>query len=198
MSKIEVGAGQVGGGIKNSLLSYEDIYRAAGILRPTSGYDINKVVEMLHNERIHSLSDEMKRASVLMAIEAAGTSPDDLMRDANERQRALDVYEAGQKKQLEEFEAHKAQENAQIEAEMARVTAHYAERIKANQDMVAAEREALHNWQMVKQHESQRIHEVLDLCAKPVAEPKPSTMAASAGAAAAGTPSRTSGPSLVS
>ncbi len=34
------------------LLSYEDIYHAAGILNPPSGYGIRKVVDMLNSERM--------------------------------------------------------------------------------------------------------------------------------------------------
>ncbi len=185
-------------GVKGNLLSYEDIYRAAGILRLRSGYDINKVVEMLHCERLRNLSDDVKRASVLMAVEAAGSSAEDLLRDANERQQALDAYEEAQKTQVQEFETRKAQENAQIEAEMASVTARYAERIKANLAQVDAEKEALRGWQMVKQHECQRILEVTELCSKP-AEPAHNAVAASAGAGSGVVTARnSSGPSLVS
>jgi hypothetical protein len=179
---------------KGQLLSYEDIYHAAGILRLRSGYDINKVVEMLHSERIRGLSEDAKRASVLMAIEAAGASVEALMGDATERQQALEAYEAGQRKQLEEFEARKAEENVQIQAELARVTAHYAERIKSNQDLVAAEKDALTNWQKMKQHESQRITEVMELCSKPAVEQQGAALAASVGASGASV--KTSDPSL--
>jgi hypothetical protein len=158
---------------QTDLLSYEDIYHAAGILSPRSGYGVHKVVDMLNSDHIRELSKDIKRASVLMALDAAGTSPDDLLQDANRRQQALNSYEAGQQKQLEEFEARKAQEDARIQAEMERVTAHYAERLKQNHDQVASEKEALRNWQMAKQHEMQRISEVIELCAKqPVSAPK--------------------------
>ncbi len=153
-------------GPQTDLLSYEDIYHAAGILSPCSGYGVHKVVEMLNSDRIRELSRDIKRASVLMALDAAGTSPDDLLQDATRRQQALNSYEAGQQKQLEEFEARKAQENARIQEEMERVSAHYAERIKQNHEQVVREKEALRNWQMAKQHESQRISEVIELCAK--------------------------------
>src|SRR5579864_8700280 len=171
-------------GPRTDLLSYEDIYRAAGILSPRSGYGIHKVVDMLNSDRIRSLSPDIKRASVLMALDAAGTSADDLLQDATRRQQALSSYEAGQQKQLEEFEGRKAQENAQIQAEMERVTAHYAERIQDNHDQVAQEKEALHNWQIQKQYENQRISEVIELCAKPA----PSAPLASAAAASSGAP----------
>ncbi len=165
-------------GSQSNLLSYDDIYHAAGILTPRSGYGVHKVVDMLNSDRIRELSKDIKRASVLMALDAAGTSPDDLLKDATHRQQALNSYEAGQQKQLEEFEARKAQENTKIQAEIDRVTAHYAERIQQNLDQVVREKEALRNWQMAKQHENQRISEVIELCARqpasaPVADPQP-------------------------
>jgi hypothetical protein len=167
-------------GPQSDLLSYEDIYRAAGILSPDSGYGIHKVVDMLNSDRIRNLSPEIKRASVLMALDASGTSTEDLLRDATRRQQALGSYDAGQQKQLEEFEARKTQENSQIQAEMERVTAHYAERIQHNHDQVARERETLRNWQMQKQYESHRISEVIELCAKqPAAAPLSNAAAAS-------------------
>ncbi len=154
------------GGPQTDLLSYEDIYRSAGIWSPSFGYGIHKVVDMLNSDRIRNLSPDIKRASVLMALDAAGTSADDLLQDAKRRQQALTSYEAGQQKQLEQFEARKGQENTLIQAEMERVTAHYAERIQHNQDQVGREKETLRNWKMQKQYENQRISEVIELCGK--------------------------------
>jgi hypothetical protein len=159
----------------SALLSYEDIYRAAGIMSPGSGYGIHKVVDMMNNERIRDLSKEVKRASILMALDAAGISSDDLLTDATRRQNALTSYEASQRKQLEDFEARKTRENARIEEEMEKVGSHYAERIQANLDQVAKEKDALRNWQMAMQHESQRIADVVELCGKQPAPARPAT-----------------------
>ncbi len=150
----------------SDLLSYDDIYHAAGIMSPRSGYGIHKVVEMLNSQRIRELSTDIKRASVLMALDAAGTSVDDMLQDATRRQQALNAYEAAQRKQLEDFEAHKSREITEIEAEMERIRAHYAQRIQNNRDQMAREKETLRNWQMAMQHESQRISEVIELCRK--------------------------------
>jgi hypothetical protein len=166
--------------IRSELLSYEDIYRAAGIMSPGSGYDIHKVVDMLNSERIRDLSKDVKRASVLMALDAAGISVDDLLTDATRRENALKTYEAGQRKQLEDFESRKSQENARIEEEMEKLRAHYSERIQKNLDLVAKEKETLRNWESAMQHESRRIAEVIELCGKPPAAR--GTMAAAAGA----------------
>jgi hypothetical protein len=182
MSKPKDQAAEPASAPLSELLSYEDIYHAAGIMAPRSGYGIRKVVEMLNSDRIRDLSKEIKRASVLMALDAAGATVEELLRDARERKQALDAYEDRQRKQLEEFEARRAEENAGIQAEMERVTAHYAERIQRNRDLAAREKEALHNWQMAKQNESQRIDEVMELCAKQPAGPAAGAMAAAAGA----------------
>jgi hypothetical protein len=157
-------------GPSGDLLAYEDIYRAAGIMTPASRYGIHKVDEMMHSERIRELSADIKRASVLMALEAAGTSLESLLDDATRRQKALADYESSQRKRFEEFETLKVAENAQIEAELENIRAHYAERMQKNLDQVAHENDALRNWRMAVQHESQRIAEVLELCGRaPVA-----------------------------
>jgi hypothetical protein len=113
------------GGPRGELLNYEDIYRAAPIMSPGSGYGIHKVVDRLNNDRIRDLSNDAKRASVLMALDAAGISADEMLTDATRRQNALTSYETAQSKQLEDFEAR-----------------------------MAKEKEALRNWQMAMQHET--------------------------------------------
>jgi hypothetical protein len=169
-------------GPRGELLNYEDIYRAAGILSPGAGYGIHKVVDMLNNDRIRDLSKDAKRASVLMALDAAGISADELLTDATRRQNALNSYETTQSKQLEDFEARKAKENTRIKEEMEKIRMHYAERVQANLDQVAKEKEALRNWQMAMQHETQRIAEVIELCGKqPAPERSSHAMAAAAG-----------------
>lgn len=148
------------------LLAMEDIYRAAGIPGPRKGYSVNKVVEMLKSEHIRGLSKEMKRAAVLMALDAAGVSIDQVQRDAKARQSALDAYEAEQKKQAEAEWARKGEEITQIQAELESIKAHYMGRITRNQEAVARDRARFSNWVATKQQEAQSMTEALDLCLK--------------------------------
>lgn len=149
------------------LLPFEEIYRLAGIKGARMGYSIGKVIEMMQSDHIRNLPTEIKRASLLMALEAAGVPVDDVLQDATLRQRAINSYEAIQRKQLEEYEAHKAQENCTIQAEMERLTAQYLARLNANLDEVAGEKDAFRKWQTKKQHEAQRINEAAALCMAP-------------------------------
>ncbi len=144
----------------------EDIYRAIGIMNPPRGYSITKVVEMLNSEHIRDLSKELKRAAVLMALDAAGNSLDQLQRDAKARQDALDAHEAQQRKQVEAEWARKAEEIVQIQAEMDSIKAHYTGRISRNLDGVARQKATFAEWVNSKQQECQGMAEAIELCSK--------------------------------
>jgi hypothetical protein len=164
LSRSDPGSGHRVAG--NDLLSFEEIYRTSSIPNPRLGYSITKVVAMLSNEHIHDLPAETKRASLLMALEAAGIQVNEVLQDATLRQHALNSYETSQKKRLEQYEARKAQENREIQAEMDRVTAQYLARINGNLDCVAREKDAFRKWQVLKQEEAQQMAEAVALCVK--------------------------------
>ncbi|MGA8430844.1 MAG: hypothetical protein WB729_13555 [Candidatus Sulfotelmatobacter sp.] len=151
-------------GFQAELLPIEDIYRDAGIMNPPKGYGIRKVVDMLHSEYIRSLPPEMKRAAVLMALDAAGIPLDQLQQDAKARRDVLDSYEAVQKKQLEAEWARKGEQNIQIQAELESVKASYMARISRNLDGIAREKATFGAWLAAKQQETQGILEAADLC----------------------------------
>jgi hypothetical protein len=148
------------------LLSMADIYQSAGILSPRKGYSILKVVEMLGSEHLHGLPKEMKRTTVLVALDAAGITLEEVAQDAKSRIDAIDSYEDEQRKQFETLLARKAEENQQIMAELERIKASYAERMRRNLEGVAREKATFGNWLTTKQTESQNIREALELCVK--------------------------------
>lgn len=154
------------------LLPMEDIYRTAGIMIPRKGYSINKVVEMLGSEHIRGLSNEMKRAALLMALDAAGVPLDHVQQDAKARQHVLDAYEAQQRKQVEAECARKAEEIIHIQAELESIKAHYMARISRNMEGVAREKATFASWLTLKQQGCQSMAEAVELCLKSaVSEP---------------------------
>src|SRR5215471_5430676 len=90
---------------------FDEIYRNGQVKPPKVTYGILKVAEMVASPHLTGMSAEAKRASLLMALDAAGVQLEDLLQDAMVRQRALNEYEDGQYKRLKEFEAQKAKEN---------------------------------------------------------------------------------------
>ncbi len=136
---------------------FDEIYRAAEIASPPHGYSIMKVAEMLQSERIRSLPSEVKKNSVLLALDAAGVKIEDVIEDAVRRDRALDGFERVQQKALDDLEAQKTRENQQIQTELDRLIQEHKARIQANTDAVAKEKERFYGWRLQKQQEEQKI-----------------------------------------
>ena len=136
---------------------FEEIYHAAEIPTPAHGYTIMKVAEMLRSERIRSLPAEVKKNSILLALDAAGVKIEEVIEDAVRRDRALDGYERVQQRALDELDARKNQENQDIQAELDRLIQEHNARIQANRDEVAKEKERFYGWRLQKQQEELKI-----------------------------------------
>ena len=137
--------------------SFAEIYQAAEIAPPTHGYTIEKVGAMLQSEHLHGLSAEVKRSSILVALEASGAKIEDVIQDAVRRDRALDGYERVLQKSLTEVQLKKTEENRQIEAEMNRMLGEFRARIQANNEAIAKETERFSAWRAQKQAEEKNI-----------------------------------------
>jgi len=150
------------GSVRNE--AFDEIYQNAAVKPPRLAYGILKVADMLSSPHLAGMSNEAKRSSILMALEAAGAEVDYLLEDAVFRQRALNDHEDAQLKALKDFEASKAAEIARIQAELDRLTAQFMASIQVNLDSVASEQDKLRAWQKRKQQESQRITDAAKLC----------------------------------
>lgn len=141
--------------------SFEEIYKAAEIPSPPQGYSILKVAEMLQSEHIRSLPSDVKRSSVLVALDAAGVDIKDVIQDAVRRDRALDGFETVQQRALNDLEARKTKENAQIQAEIDRLIAEQKTKMQKNNDEVSQEKERFFGWRLKKQQEEKKISDAM-------------------------------------
>ena len=141
--------------------SFDEIYKAAEIPLPPQGYSILKISEMLQSEHIRSMPADVKKSSVLVALDAAGVDIKDVIQDAVRRDKALDVYENVQQKAIEDLEARKTKENTQIQAELDRMIAEQRARIQKNNDEVTREKERFFGWRLKKQQEEKKISEAV-------------------------------------
>jgi Asp-tRNA(Asn)/Glu-tRNA(Gln) amidotransferase A subunit family amidase len=137
--------------------SLTEIYQAAEISTPAHGYTILKVAAMLQSEHLNGLPPEVKRSSILVALEAAGAKVDEVIQDAVRRDRALDSFETVLSKSRAAVEAAKIEENRKIEAEMNKMLAEYRARIQANNEAVSKENARFAEWQTRKQAEERTI-----------------------------------------
>lgn len=137
--------------------SFEQIYEAAEIRTPPHGYTIFKVADMLKSEHIRALPVEIKRSSVLLALDASGVKLQEIIEDAVRRDRALDTFEIVQQRALDQLETRKVEDNRKLQEEADRVLNELRAKIQANNDEVARERERLQTWRLQKQQEERRI-----------------------------------------
>src|SRR6266849_6751317 len=133
--------------------SFDEIYSAAEIHPPEHGYTIYKIADMLQSEHIRNLPAEVKRSSILLALDAAGVKLQEIIEDAVRRDRALDTFETVQQRALEQLEAKKSEDNAKLQQEADRVLNELRARMKSNNDEVAKEHERMQTWRLQKQKE---------------------------------------------
>jgi len=141
--------------------SFDEIYRAAEITDASHGYTILKVADMLQSEHIRSLAPNVKRSSILLALEAAGVKLQEVLEDAVRRDRALDTYERVQERAWHELESQKAEENRQIQAEVDRIVAEHQARIQKNNDDVSKEKDRFYGWRLKKEQEEKKISDAV-------------------------------------
>lgn len=141
--------------------SFDEIYNAAEIPPPPQGYSILKVAEMLQSDHIRSLPADVKRSSVLVALDAAGVDIKDVIQDAVRRDRALDGFESVQQRALDDLETRKTKENSQIQAEIDRLVAEHKAKIEKNNDDVSQEKERFFGWRLKKQQEEKKISDAV-------------------------------------
>jgi hypothetical protein len=139
------------------LTSLEEIYSSAEIATPPHGYSILKVADMLESEHIRSLPADVKRKSILVALDAAGVKLQEIVEDAVQRDRALDTYERVLEKNLEELRRAKELENQRLEEEINQRLSELRARIAENNREVSREQENLSAWRTGKRAEEERI-----------------------------------------
>jgi hypothetical protein len=139
------------------LTSLDEIYNSAKIATPPHGYSILKVADMLESEHIRSLPAEVKRKSILVALDAAGVKLQQIVEDAVQRDRALDTYERVLEKNLEELRRAKELENQRLEEEINQRLSELRARIAENNREVSREQEHLSAWRTGKRAEEEKI-----------------------------------------
>lgn len=74
------------------IMDFSEVYREAHIEAPPHGYGIDKVEGMLNHPRLVALRPEQRAAAILAALEAAGVEFTDVLRDAVQRDRAVERF----------------------------------------------------------------------------------------------------------
>jgi hypothetical protein len=140
-----------------STADFDEIYESARIETAGHGYSVLKVADMLNSEHIRDLPADVKRKSVLVALDAAGVKIDAVIEDAVRRDRALDTYERVMQKSFDELISAKEAENRRLETEINERIKELREQIASNKAEIDREQQQLLGWRTRKRAEEQRI-----------------------------------------
>jgi hypothetical protein len=141
--------------------SFDEIYKAAEIPPAPQGYSILKISQMLDSERIRTLPSDVKKSTVLVALDAAGVDIKEVIQDAIRRDRALDTYERVQQRAAEELEGRKTKENTEIQAQIDQYVTEQRAKIQSNNEAISREKERFTGWRLKKQQEEKKIAEAV-------------------------------------
>ena len=137
--------------------SFDEIYKAAEIPPAPQGYTILKISQMLESEHIRNLPSDVKRSSVLVALDAAGVDIKEVIQDAVRRDRALDTYERVQQRAVQELEARTSKENSDLQTQIDKYVTEQRAKIQGNNDELSREKERFTGWRLKKQQEEKKI-----------------------------------------
>ena len=137
------------------------VYDSAKITPPAHGYTVLKVAEMLQSEHIRALPAEVRRKSVLVALDAAGVTVEEIVEDAVRRDRALDTYERVLQQHVDKLVEATTADNRALEDEVAKRAAELRAQIDENTRRAAAGQAELQAWRQRKQHEEALIAEAV-------------------------------------
>jgi hypothetical protein len=116
---------------------------------------------MLRSEHIRTLPDDVKKKSIMVALDAAGVKVADIVEDAVRRDRALDTYERVLEKTLEETRAQKEREIKQLEDEVNQRVAEMRQRVAESRAEIDRDQAELDAWRARKRQEEERIAEAV-------------------------------------
>ena len=161
------GGGLGGSGALQAPMSPEEIFTQHGLGGPQDGFNVYKVQQLLKSQYLATANDEVKRASLLVAMEASGVTPGDVLGDARDRDHALDSYDSMLQSEIEELELQVQAENEEIQAEVNRLLEEMRQKVAANNERLAEGREAYQQWKLRKQEAEEELFRSISLLVEP-------------------------------
>jgi hypothetical protein len=132
-------------------ISFEDVFKAAGIVAPPGGWSIDRLCEFLRSERARELNRTHRQQEILEMLAAEKVDAAAVVRDAVSRDQALDAFAESVIQKRQRWLAERRQEIRNIE------------------EGIAEEEKQWNEWRQKKrQREQDMAHAVEYLIDKPV------------------------------
>jgi hypothetical protein len=141
--------------------SFSAVYEEAGIALAAHGYGVDKVAEMLGSKHLSAMAREVKAASVLAALEAAGVPLKDVIQDGVRRDRALDAFEMAKGREVEELRTQGESRIHAIESEIQDFLKAKNKELEGLKQASEEAKQAFRKLQARKRREEERLFDVI-------------------------------------
>ena len=163
--KLEAEIGGESAGDDAEIPDFPAIYKAAGIANPAHGYTAYKVLEIFASPGFVQLDMRAKAAALtgFLNMNPAGPVPiTDVVRDAVQRDQALDRFEDFLRTKLTTRAEQVDKENAALQAEVDELTRRNRDRMEANRLALETDQARFARWQVIKKTEERKLFDAVN------------------------------------
>lgn len=144
----------------------DDIYEQHGLSRSDApGFHVFGIEKLLTSQHLSGLDRRVKRASVMVTLEAAQVGVPSVLQDAVARDNALDQHEEAFRASLEQLEFEVSERVKAIEEEMASFLEQKRQEMADERARLRAQQDAFAEWQRIKRDEERRLFEIVGVLA---------------------------------
>ncbi len=115
-------------------LGFDEIFSRANIKEPKHGWTIIRVAETVSTPEYEEMGIENAKLALLGALKTARTKPEEILKDAMERDTVLDKYEEFLNARIVKTSDALLDQNAEIEQKILELTRQKGENLKSIQD----------------------------------------------------------------
>jgi hypothetical protein len=120
-------------------IPFEDVFKAAAIPIPSSGWTIDRLGDFLNSDRIRGLDRTETQHEILSTLAAEKVDPADIVKDAISRDQALDAFAQSVAEKRQRWRAERQRE------------------IQALEQQIADEEKKWSDWRREKRHREQEM-----------------------------------------
>jgi hypothetical protein len=151
--------------LAESAVSFDDIFKAAGIQSPKGGWTVQRLEEFLGSKEIRGMDRAQAQQAAVSKLAAEGAASADVVKDAIARDLALDAFEEGTAGKRELWLETKKQLLSALQSQMNAL----GEERKRIESEIASEKQNWTEWRKRKrQFEKEMAHAVGFLIDQPV------------------------------
>lgn len=141
------------------LTDFDTLLESLKIQTPPHGWTVSRVIRLMNSEELKSLKKDAVKQRLLIVLKNENVPVEDILKDAGNRDQALDIFEKIFHDKLFELITSRKQEIMDLEGEVAQCQ----ERIKTIKNSIQHDKNIYENWVQKKINKEQELLDAVSL-----------------------------------